>query len=98
MSEPEVVREDEDAAGRYVLRSGGYEAEMTFVRLPDGVVRIDHTLVPEALAGQGIGKRLLEAALADARREGHRILPVCTYVESQFRKHPEWVDVLAVPG
>jgi predicted GNAT family acetyltransferase len=33
--------------------------------------------------------------VADARAQGFTIVPQCPYVAAQFRKHPEWADLLA---
>ena len=37
--------------------------------MQDGAVAFTHTEVPEALEGQGVGKRLIAGALADRTRE-----------------------------
>ncbi|MGU3493610.1 GNAT family N-acetyltransferase [Xanthobacteraceae bacterium A53D] len=91
----DVRREDGPNGGRYVLDLGPEaEAEMTFGR--DGhIMTVDHTGVPYAFRGRGIAALLVEAAVADARAEGFRIRPLCSYVVAQFRAHPEWGDVLA---
>ena len=37
--------------------------------------------------------------IADARSHGFRIIPLCPYVRAQYRRHPEWADVMTVaPG
>ena len=33
--------------------------------------------------------------VADARAEGFKIIPRCSYVMAQARRHPAWSDVLA---
>ncbi len=33
----------------------------------------------------------------DARASGRRILPLCPFAAAQFRKHPDWADVLDRP-
>lgn len=80
--------------GRYVYRSDGEEAYMTFSRAGQSRLIIDHTEVPEAFKGQGIGAALVERAVADAREQGKTILPLCPFAASQFRKHPDWADAL----
>ena len=55
----------------------------------------DHTLVPTAIGGRGVAARLVEALIADARQEGARIVPSCSYVAVAFKRHPEWADLLA---
>ena len=37
--------------------------------------------------------RTTEDGIAAARAEGFKIVPLCSYVEAQFRRHPEWEDL-----
>jgi uncharacterized protein len=91
-----VERQDTPTRGRYVIAlAPGAEAEMTYRKAPDGTITIDHTGVPPAFEGRGIAARLVKAAIADARSEGFKIIPVCSYVVAQFRRHPEWADLRA---
>lgn len=93
--EPEIILEDGISKGRYVLRSAaGTEAEMTFSRAGERLLIIDHTEVPEAFRGQGVGLRLVARAVKDARAAGKKIIPLCPFANAQFRRHPEWADVL----
>ncbi|MGN6585556.1 MAG: GNAT family N-acetyltransferase [Rhizobiaceae bacterium] len=89
-----IEREDAGSKGRYVYRAGGNEAEMTFSKAGGHQIIIDHTEVPDAFRGQGIGLQLVERAVADARSEGKTIIPLCPFAAAQFRRHPEWADVL----
>jgi predicted GNAT family acetyltransferase len=50
--------------------------------------------VPEALGGLGVGLAMVTRAVEDARAAGIRILPLCPFAAAQFRKHPDWEDVL----
>ena len=54
----------------------------------------DHTGVDDSLRGLGVGKALVERLIADARSEGFTIVPLCPFVLAQYRKHPEWSDVM----
>jgi|TARA_R110002012_G_scaffold280959_5_gene469914 uncharacterized protein len=74
---------DNPASGRltWTLRNDARDAE--------------HTVVPPALRGQGIAGRLVEALIEDARSEGFKIIPTCSYVAAQFDRHPEWADLRA---
>lgn len=88
--------EDLGHKGRYVLRGAdGAEAEMTFTRSGDSRIIIDHTGVPDVFRGKGVGVRLATRAVEDARAAGKTILPLCPFVAAQFKRHPEWQDVLA---
>jgi predicted GNAT family acetyltransferase len=87
--------EDRGSKGRYFLRSpAGDEAEMTFTTVGEHQIIIDHTEVPDAFRGQGAGLRLVTRAVEDARAAGKKIIPLCPFAASQFRRHPEWADVL----
>ncbi|TGR25176.1 MULTISPECIES: GNAT family N-acetyltransferase [unclassified Mesorhizobium] len=92
---PEIELEDRGSKGRYVLRgAGGAEAEMTFTKIGEHQLIIDHTEVPDAFRGQGAGLRLVIRAVEDARAAGKKIIPLCPFANAQFRRHPEWADVL----
>jgi len=90
-----IELEDNGAKGRYVVRGpDGAEAEMTFTRVGERRIIIDHTVVPDAFRGQGIGAKLVTRAVEDARAAGKTILPLCPFAAAQFKRHPEWADVL----
>ena len=55
----------------------------------------NHTFVPEVFRGTGVAAKLMTRAIEDARAEGFRIIPTCSYVAVQFRRHPEWADLKA---
>lgn len=55
----------------------------------------EHTLVPSEIAGRGVAGKLVEALLADAREQGFRVVPECSYVAAAFAKHPEWAELQA---
>lgn len=94
MSELTITREDSPTGGRYVVRANGAEAEMTYSRAGSARIIIDHTGVPDAMRGLGVGKQLVEAAVKDARTEGFKIIPLCPFAKATLEKHAEWHDVV----
>ncbi|MEM9181401.1 MAG: GNAT family N-acetyltransferase [Pseudomonadota bacterium] len=94
MSDIQITREDAANGGRYVTVVDGHEAEMTYSRAGTSRIIIDHTGVPDALKGRGVGKRLVEAAVKDARAEGFRIIPLCPFAKATLDRTPEWQDVV----
>ena len=56
---------------------------------------ITHTEVDPAYGGQGIARRLIEEVIAAARRDGAKIVPVCSYAEKMMRRKEAYADVLA---
>ena len=92
---PEIQLQDNGSKGRYYLRSpAGDMAEMTFTKIGESQIIIDHTEVPDAFRGQGAGLALVTRAVEDARAQGKTIIPLCPFAAAQFRRHPEWADVL----
>ena len=85
----EIRFEEAGSKGRYVIREDGHEAELTFSRLSDLLVIADHTAVPGALSGRGLGKRLVEHLVDEAEAKGFRIVPLCPFVNAWRREHPE---------
>ena len=62
------------------------------------VLVLHHTEVPPAMQGQGLAAALVAATLAWAREQGLRVRPVCSYVASYMRRHPETRDLLDPPA
>jgi predicted GNAT family acetyltransferase len=95
MADVTITRELGARRGRYVARFPDVEgeAELTFARLDDSRILADHTLTPVALRGRGMATALVERLVADARREGFKIVPQCPFVVAQFDRHPGWSDV-----
>lgn len=83
-----------EAAQQYELEVEGQLALAAY-RLSDGRITFTHTEVPEALEGRGIGSKLVEAALDDARAQGLKVVPACPFVKHYMDKHPEVQDLLA---
>lgn len=97
MPDIEITREQQGKSGRYVARIAGVdgEAELTFTQIGPHLVRADHTEAPASMRGTGAARALVERLVQDARTSGARVSPACTYVAAQFRKQPDWSDVLA---
>lgn len=89
-----IEREVGETKGRYVVVVDGVEAELTYSRVSDSMIIIDHTEVPDALRGQKVGVRLVQRAVEDARREGVSIIPLCPFAKAQIGRHREWQDVV----
>jgi uncharacterized protein len=82
--------------GRFELKVDGADGavcELDYQRV-DGRVVFTHTGVPAALQGRGLAAVLVEAGLAWARREGHKVTPACSYVARYIERHPGWSDLL----
>lgn len=92
-----ITRQGDSRSGQYSawIDDSPGAGQLDWVSNGDGIRVATHTLVPSALRGRGIAARLVEALIADARREGFRIVPQCSYVAAQFERHPEWAPLRA---
>ena len=98
-NEPEIGEERGETKGRYVVSASGKpDAELTYSIAGPNMIIIDHTGVPDAWRGTGLGKRLVERAVKDARERGVQIVPLCPFAKAQIDKHPDWQDVLRPAG
>lgn len=101
MSEITIAKQDGPRRGRYVARVAGIdaEAELTYTHRGAGLISADHTGAPDSLRGTGVAAVLVDHLIAEARRSGFRIIPLCPYVRARYQKHPDWQDVMTVaPG
>jgi uncharacterized protein len=57
-------------------------------------VIIDHTEVPPQLSGRGVGRKLLDAAVAWARQTNTRFKVTCPFANAQFARDATIRDVL----
>jgi len=88
-----VVRHN-PAASRYETEVDGHLALAEYAEEGDRIV-FTHTYVPPELRSRGIAEKLVRAALEEARREGRRIVPQCSYVALFIRRNPEFQPLVA---
>ncbi len=79
---------------RYEIELEGGIAFSQYIRDGDTLIVV-HTVTPPALRGHGLASRVVEGMLADARRQGLKIEPQCSFIVAYFEDHPEQRDLLA---
>jgi uncharacterized protein len=93
-----IAHETTPSGGCFVRRfADGSAAELAYTR-QEKVVTITHTGTPPQHRGNGIAAKLVEAAVAEFRAGGDKVIPACWYARDQFRTHPEWTDLLLQRG
>jgi uncharacterized protein len=90
----EVTVVDNAAEGRYEARIGGDVIGVVLYRAEPGRLTLIHTEVDSTAEGKGVGSRLVSGALEDIRRRGLATVPVCPFVRSYLRRHPEQADLV----
>jgi predicted GNAT family acetyltransferase len=88
MSNPITVT-DNPAEGRYEAIVDGYLAHADYIR-QGTTITFTHTEVAPELEGRGVGGALARFALEDARAQGLAVIPLCPFIASYIRRHPEY--------
>ena len=87
-----------EAESRFVVTLDGQVAELQYERLPDDVLDLIHTGVPEPLQGRGVGDALAKGAFAYARSHGLHVILTCPFLRRWIRSHPEERDIVIWGG
>jgi predicted GNAT family acetyltransferase len=87
------VRDNPEERRYELVDDGQLVGEILYRRDPGRVVLV-HTEVSPALEGQGLASRLVAGALDDIRARGLRVVPICPFVRSYLRRHPEYEDLV----
>ena len=96
MEQVTITRHGSETAGEYHAHLPGSALIGRLTWKARGAARIaDHTLVPPEIGGRGVAAQLVEALIADAREQGFKVVPQCSYVAAAFQRHPDWTDLLA---
>lgn len=92
-----ITHSGHGSRGRYVAKVAGASAtgHLDWEDRGDGVRVATHTIVPREIGGRGVAAELVKALVADAREQGFRIDPQCSYVARMFERHPDWADLHA---
>ena len=96
MADVTITRHANGSSGEYRVEVAGSSAigRLTWTE-HDKVRATEHTLVPPEIGGRGVAGKLVEALIADAREQGFKIDPQCSYVAAAFKRHPDWADLRA---
>jgi uncharacterized protein len=81
-------------ASRYELLDGDEVVGIAEYDLADGIAVFPHTEITAARRGEGLGAQLVQAALDDQRRAGHKVVAACWYVAEFIDGHPEYRDLV----
>ena len=87
MSNLNILHQPE--AQRFEIHQDGHIAYESYTLRP-GVVAFEHTVVPDALGGQGIGSALARHVLDWAAAQGLKVDPQCEFIKAWIDKHPEY--------
>jgi uncharacterized protein len=69
-------------------------AKVTYQLDKSGNFILDHTFVSVELRGQKIAQKLVKEMVEFARKEGKKIIPLCSYAVAEFERNSDYQDVL----
>ena len=75
-----VAREELDGVHEFVLRVDGKRlGSLEFTRPDAKTLRIEYVEVAPELRGTGLGRQLVQAAIAWAKETDQKVVPICSY-------------------
>jgi predicted GNAT family acetyltransferase len=97
MASPTVSIEREELNGvhEFVLRvDGERRGFLEFTRPDVGVMRIEYVEVDPGLRGTGLGRQLVEKAVAFAKDAQLRVVPICSYARAVIQRDANLASAL----
>lgn len=91
MSHTLIHNEDEC---KFEYHIDGHVAYITYED-QNGNMHLTETQVPEALAGKGLAKKLLEDVLEAIQKENKKAVAKCSYIVKYQEKNPDRSDLFA---
>ena len=92
LSKVEVVHNA--AQKRFEIHLGEQIAMVKYI-LGSSEIIFTHTEVPGAFEGQGVASKMAKVALEYAKAQGMRVRPMCPYMASYIKRHPEYQSITA---
>ena len=74
------------------------DAVLAYEELGGGTLDLQHTVVPEAARGRGVGAALVRSAVAYAREHDVKLMATCPYVSAWLARHQREADVFVDAG
>ena len=82
-----IEREELNGVHEFVLRIDGERHGFLEFSRPDvGVMRIEYVEVDPALRGTGLGRQLVEKAVAFAKEAELKVVPICPYARAVIQR------------
>lgn len=90
----EITVHDDPDQSRYEVLVDGVHAGGAYYETHGDRVVFTHTEVDKGWEGKGVGSALAKGALDDVRATGRQAIPVCPFIATYIRRHPEFLDLV----
>ncbi|HEY5392498.1 MAG TPA: GNAT family N-acetyltransferase [Hanamia sp.] len=85
---------DEKGFGHFYIVEGDEQLGEMEVSISGSNLTVYHTEVSEKAKDKGYAKMLLKEMVGYARKNSLKVVPLCTYVHAQFKRHAvDYADV-----
>ncbi len=89
-----IQQKEQDGNGMfYIEKDGDIVAELTYKKMDNGVITLDHTETEPEMEGKGLASALVKHSVEFARKNDLKIDPLCAYAAKQFERHEDYRDV-----
>jgi predicted GNAT family acetyltransferase len=78
----------------YIEQDGKTVAEMVYTMPSPEKMIVEHTEVDDVLRGKNVGKQLVHHMVEYAKTHNIKVIPLCPFTNSVFKKKSEYADVL----
>ena len=85
---------DNEAREQFEMVTDGILSRIEY-KIMGNKIFLTHTEVPHELEGKGVGSKIVKAALEEVESRGLKLIPLCPFVASYIKRHPEWERLLA---
>ena len=83
---------ENNGKGAFFVEEDGKRLAEMVVSISGSNLTVYHTEVSETLKGKGVSTQLLETMVQYVRDNNLKVIPLCPYVNVQFRRHPDKYD------
>ena len=94
----ELINNDQSDKKRFELHIEDKIAFMDYMIVRGNVMYLTHTEVPVGLEGKGVGSAIVSKVLKYIRENKYVMAPLCPFLASYLKKHPEMAKGILAPG
>lgn len=91
----DIQHQSGDTRGEFFIEDNGeVKGEISYSKMEEKGIIIDHTEVSEEARGKNIGTSLVEHAVNYARKNDLKVVPTCPFAKSVIQRDESLQDVL----
>src|SRR6476620_577533 len=83
------LRLNEDGEGSFYIVEGDSQLGEMVISISGNNLTVYHTEVDPSAEGKGLAKKMLDEMVSYARANNLKVIPLCPYVNMQFKRHPD---------